>query len=71
LVRKLFFKNENQYFFVLIDNEKTFTEILFYGEESSLFIWNMVTFLFIDFLAGNYILAAIITYLLNSVSVYL
>ncbi len=56
--------------FTLIDNEKTFTEILFYGEESSLFIWNMSTFLFVDFLASNYILAAIITYLLNSVSIH-
>jgi hypothetical protein len=52
-----------------IDNERTFTEILFYGAESSLFLWNTVTFLFIDVFAGNYILAAIITYILNAVSI--
>ncbi|CAF0721030.1 unnamed protein product [Adineta steineri] len=54
-----------------VDNEKTFTEILFYGEENSLFIWNIITFLFIDFLSSNYVLAAIITYLLNLIAVAL
>ncbi|CAF3878723.1 unnamed protein product [Rotaria sp. Silwood1] len=53
--------------FLFIDNEKTFTEILFYGEESTLFIWNVTTFLFIDFLSGNYVLAAIITYIINAI----
>ncbi len=51
-----------------IDNERTFTQILFYGEENTLFIWNVITFLFIDYLSSNYILAAIITYVLNLVS---
>ncbi|CAF0727533.1 unnamed protein product [Adineta steineri] len=54
-----------------VDNEKTFTEILFYGEENSLFIWNIITFLFIDFLSSNYVLAAIVTYLLNLIAVAL
>ncbi|CAF2968602.1 unnamed protein product [Rotaria sp. Silwood2] len=52
---------------LFIDNEKTFTEILFYGEESTLFIWNMITFLFVDVFASNYVLAAIITYIVNSI----
>ena len=55
---------DNSFF---VDNERTFTEILFYGEESSLFLWNLITFLFVDRLANNFILAACITYLLNSV----
>ncbi len=67
-VRKLSFENENHYF-SFIDNEKTFTKLLFYGEERSLFMWNMITFLFIDFLATNYVLAAVITYLLNLVRI--
>lgn len=50
------------------DNENTFTEILFFGEENSLFIWNTITYLFVDSLSSNYVLAAIITYLLNFVS---
>jgi meckelin len=52
-----------------VDNERTFTEILFYGEENTLFIWNVITFLFIDYLFSNYILAAIVTYVLNLVSI--
>ncbi len=68
LVRKLSYENENHYF-SFIDNEKTFTKLLFYGEERSLFMWNMITFLFIDFLATNYVLAAVITYLLNLVRI--
>lgn len=53
---------------LLTDKDKTFTKTLFYGEESTLFIWNTITFLFIDYVSKNYILAAIITYLLNLVS---
>ncbi|UJR38011.1 hypothetical protein I4U23_030693 [Adineta vaga] len=52
-----------------IDNDKTFTKILFYGEENSLFIWNTITFLFIDYLSKNFVLATIITYLLNLIVV--
>jgi hypothetical protein len=40
---------------------------MFAGHENSLFIWNMATFLFIDYLAFNYVLAAVITYILNLV----
>lgn len=50
-----------------IDSEKTFTEILLYGQESSLFIWNLITFLFVDYMAMNYVLAAVVTFLLNLV----
>lgn len=41
---------------------------MFYGEEDTLFIWNTITFLFIDGLSSNYVLAAIVTYLCNQVS---
>ncbi|CAF4190136.1 unnamed protein product, partial [Rotaria sordida] len=54
---------------LFVDNEKNFTNIFFYGEESTLFIWNIITFLFIDILARNYVLAAIITYIVNSIFV--
>jgi hypothetical protein len=53
---------------LFVDHEKTFTQILFYGVENSLFIWNLSTFLFIDYLSSNYILATVVTYLLNLVS---
>ena len=51
-----------------LDNEKTFTRILFSGEENSLFIWNLITYLWIDSLATNFVLAAVITYVVNRVS---
>ncbi|CAF3802666.1 unnamed protein product [Rotaria magnacalcarata] len=55
--------------FLYVDNEKTFTNILFCGEQSTLVIWNMITFLFIDILAQNYILAAILTYVIDFIVV--
>jgi hypothetical protein len=49
------------------DTDRNFTKVLFSGYENSLFIWNTATFVFIDYFATNYVLAAIITYLLNQV----
>ncbi|CAF1194078.1 unnamed protein product [Rotaria sordida] len=51
-----------------IDPDRNFTKAIFAGYENSLFIWNMATFLFIDYFAFNYVLAAIITYLLNLIA---
>jgi hypothetical protein len=73
LVSNYIYKLQNitllHFIFEKKDDEKTFTQILFYGEENSLLIWNTITFLFIDFLSSNYVLAAIITYVLNLVSI--
>ncbi|CAF4483081.1 unnamed protein product, partial [Rotaria sp. Silwood2] len=52
-----------------IDPDRNFAKTIFAGYENSLFIWNMATFLFIDYFAFNYVLAAIITYLLNLIAV--
>ncbi len=57
------------FFFLVKDKEKSFTNALFCGHENSLFIWNMSVFLFIDYFAFNYVLAAVITYLLNAVRI--
>ncbi|CAF1347685.1 unnamed protein product [Rotaria magnacalcarata] len=51
-----------------IDADRNFAKTLFAGYENSLFMWNMATFLFVDYFAFNYILAAVITYLLNSIA---
>ncbi|CAF1345544.1 unnamed protein product [Adineta steineri] len=51
-----------------IDLDRNFTKTLFAGYENSLFIWNTATFLFIDYFAMNYVLAAIITYFLNLIA---
>ena len=51
-----------------LDQERTFTELFFYGKERALFFWNLSTFLFVDVLSKNFILAAIVTYCLNRVT---
>ncbi|CAF0826220.1 unnamed protein product [Adineta steineri] len=53
----------------LVDEDKNFSNVMFSGHENSLLIWNMATFLFIDYFAFNYVLAAIITYILNFIAV--
>ncbi|CAF3770661.1 unnamed protein product [Rotaria sp. Silwood1] len=53
----------------LIDHDRNFSKTIFAGYENSLFIWNTATFLFVDYFASNYVLAAIITYLLNLIAV--
>ncbi|UJR38008.1 hypothetical protein I4U23_030690 [Adineta vaga] len=52
-----------------VDPEKNFRRAMFAGHENSLFVWNMATFLFIDYFAFNYVLAAVITYVLNLIAV--
>jgi len=42
---------------------------MFAGHENSLFIWNMSVFLFVDYFAFNYVLAAVITYIMNMVRI--
>ncbi|CAF3358734.1 unnamed protein product [Rotaria socialis] len=51
-----------------VDADRNFAKTLFAGYENSLFMWNMAIFLFVDYFAFNYILAAVITYLLNSIA---
>jgi meckelin len=45
------------------DDGYPFAEALFAGHERSLFIFELSVFLFIDFFAQNYVLAAFITYI--------
>ena len=49
------------------DTEKNFSKVIFAGYEKSLFLWNMITFLFMLYFVPNYVLAAVVTYLLNMV----
>ncbi|CAF3088811.1 unnamed protein product [Rotaria socialis] len=55
--------------FFFVDDENVFTKILFYGQEKSLIIWNMITFLCVDFVFSNYILATIITFIFDAIAV--
>ncbi|CAF0975904.1 unnamed protein product [Adineta ricciae] len=52
-----------------VDPEKSFRQAMFAGHENSLLMWNMAIFLFIDYFAFNYVLAGIITYILNLIAV--
>lgn len=63
---KISFRTDQSSYFSQ-DPDRNFMKTLFCGYENSLFIWNMATFLFIDYFASNYVLAAILTYLLNEV----
>ncbi|CAF1102428.1 unnamed protein product, partial [Didymodactylos carnosus] len=53
------------------DPDRNFTRTLFYAQEQALFIWNMATFCVVDYIATNYVLAAIVTYILNKIAVML
>lgn len=55
----------NGYFYK--DDEKSFEEALFCGKETTFFIFDMLVFLIVDYFAFNYILAAVITYIVKIV----
>jgi len=50
---------------ILIDEEACFTEALFYGCERQFFTFELICFLFIDYFAKSYLLAAFIMYAVN------
>ncbi|CAF3346369.1 unnamed protein product [Rotaria socialis] len=60
-------ESEQSLFFV--DNDRNLIRAIFAGHENSLFIWNMATFIFIDYFAFNYVLAGIVTYILNFIAI--
>ncbi|CAF1123716.1 unnamed protein product [Rotaria magnacalcarata] len=60
-------ESEQSIFFV--DNDRNLIRAIFAGHENSLFIWNMATFIFIDYFAFNYVLAGIVTYILNFIAI--
>ena len=45
-----------------------FTSVIFYGNEWSLLLFDMLLFAIVDLIAQNYVLAAIITYIIGWVS---
>lgn len=56
---------EHCYFYK--DDLTCFTDALFYGKERSLFIFETLLFLFVDYFAQSFVLAAIIVYLVSTV----
>ena len=50
-----------------IDEDNTFKNAIFAGHERKLFIFDLALFLFIDYFAKNYVLAAFICYIVQQV----
>lgn len=57
------FKEPRDTGYFYADDENSFQEALFSGRERKLFFYDLVVFLFVDYFAQNYILAAFITYI--------
>ncbi|CAL8079935.1 unnamed protein product [Orchesella dallaii] len=49
------------------DNGHSFDSVLFYGNERTLFMFNLYTFIFVDILSHNFVLAGIVTFLIDLV----
>ncbi|ODM91756.1 Meckelin, partial [Orchesella cincta] len=47
------------------DNGHSFDSVLFYGNERTLFMFNLYTFIFVDILSHNFVLAGIVTFLVD------
>ena len=45
----------------------SFVQTIFYGKEVTLFIFDLLVFLFVDFFAQNYILAGFVLYVVSKV----
>lgn len=51
-----------------VDENPSFSDVLFYGHESTLLIFDTLFFCIVDLMSQNFVLAAIITYLQQEVS---
>jgi len=56
--------------FQQIDDISCYTNAIFFGKEKSLFVFDVLLFLFIDYFTQNYILAAFVVYIVTNVRVY-
>lgn len=52
---------------IALDDEKSFEKAIFCGNERKLFMFDMLVFVFIDYFAFNYLLAAVVTYIIRIV----
>lgn len=53
--------------FFYADEDKSFESVLFCGQERKLFVFDLLTFLFVDFFAKNYVLSAFVVYIVVKV----
>ena len=60
-------KNDNSWRYYFTDDGHSFDQVLFYGHESMLIIFEVLLFGVIDLMAGNYVLSAILLYIIMEV----
>lgn len=56
-------------FFFFPDNGHSFDQILFYGNEMSLLLFDVLLFCMVDFIWMNYVLDGVITYIITEVCI--
>ncbi|CAF0714891.1 unnamed protein product [Brachionus calyciflorus] len=56
---------KNGYFYK--DEIDCFTDVIYFGKEKTLFLFDLVIFLFVDYLSESYILAALIVYITSKI----
>ena len=54
--------------FLLLDDDNSFKNVIFSGQERKLFIFDMLLFLVVDYFAQNYVLAGFIVYIIYKVN---
>lgn len=59
-----FFKNS----FLSVDEGHSFNDVLYYGNETTLLIFDILFFSIVDLASQNFVLAAILTYLQQEVN---
>jgi len=47
------------------DDGHSFDSVLFYGHERTLFLFNLYTFIFVDIISHNFVLAGIVVFLVD------
>ena len=52
------------------DDGHSFDQVLFYGNEMTLLLFDMLTFCIVDYIFMNYVVAGVITYLLSEVGYF-
>ena len=61
-------KGRKKVLLLITDDGHSFDQVLFYGNELTLLLFDVLTFCISDYIFTNYIVAGVITYLISEVS---
>ena len=61
-------KGRKKVLLLITDDGHSFDQVLFYGNELTLLLFDVLTFCITDYIFTNYIVAGVITYLMSEVS---